>query len=153
MDIGFELRGLIKILQQPSKAGAFVTLRYGAFIVTARGDQMAYTLPNGMAVQVKIAYQDASGNPAKVDGEVRWDTSDPALLTVQVDAGDTMNAVVATHGKVGQGQVTATADADLGEGVRSLVTIMDVDVVAGEAVAGTITPVGAPTPIGPEQRR
>jgi len=27
------------------------------------------------------------------------------------------------------------------------VTLMDVTLVAGEAVAGTITPVGAPTPI------
>jgi hypothetical protein len=43
--------------------------------------------------------------------------------------------------------MTAYADADLGERVRELATTMDVTVMAGEAVAGTITPVGEPEPI------
>jgi hypothetical protein len=40
-------------------------------------------------------------------------------------------------------QITATADADLGAGVRNLVTVCDITIVAGEAVAGTIAPIGA----------
>jgi hypothetical protein len=31
--------------------------------------------------------------------------------------------------------------------VRELITTMDVEIVAGEAIAGTITPVGEPQPI------
>ena len=45
--------------------------------------------------------------------------------------------------------MTATADADLGEGVRRLTTVCDIEVVAGEAVSGTIQPVGEPEPVAP----
>ena len=107
---------------------------------------MAYTLPSGMKVNVKVAYQDAAGNPAAVDGDVTWASSDDATATVLVDGADSMAAVVSATGPVGQAQITATADADLGAGVRELITIMDVSVVAGEAVAGVISPVGAAQP-------
>jgi hypothetical protein len=50
---------------------------------------------------------------------------------------------------VGQAQVTATCDADLGDGVRELITLCDIEVVGGEAVAGTIQPVGEPDPLAP----
>jgi hypothetical protein len=43
----------------------------------------------------------------------------------------------------------ATADADLGDGVRELNTLLDVTLVAGEAVTGTINVVGDPQPITP----
>ena len=49
-------------------------------------------------------------------------------------------------GETGTAQITATADADLGEGVRELITLLDVNVVAGEAVAGTISVVGSAQP-------
>ena len=44
--------------------------------------------------------------------------------------------------QIGDCQISCKADADMGEGVRELVTLLDVTVVGGEAVAGTITPVG-----------
>ena len=56
-------------------------------------------------------------------------------------------AVVRTVGPIGQVQVTATADADLGAGVRNIVTPLDIVVVAGEAMSGAITPVGPAEPI------
>jgi hypothetical protein len=77
---------------------------------------------------------------------VSWASSDETIARVVVDAGDTTGASVEAQGKIGQAQITATADADLGTGVRELVTLMDLTVVAGEAVAGTIEPVGAPIP-------
>ena len=52
-----------------------------------------------------------------------------------------------TVGPIGQVQVTATADADLGAGVRNIVTPLDIVVVAGEAMSGAITPVGPAEPI------
>jgi hypothetical protein len=48
---------------------------------------------------------------------------------------------------------TATADADLGEGVSEIVCTMDVEVVAGTAVVGTITPTGEPQPQQQRTRR
>lgn len=110
---------------------------------------MAYTLPNDKVIGIKVSYVDSKGNPASIDGDVTWDTSDPATATIETDVGDSAQAKVVPSGAIGQVQVTATVDADLGEGVRELITTMDVEIVAGEAVAGTISPVGEPQPIAP----
>jgi hypothetical protein len=145
--VAFKLGGTLEILTEPSKAGCFVTVRHGNFTIRARGNDMAYTLAVDTQVQVKVDYVDGAGNPAKVDGDVRWNSSDDTIATVTVDPEDSFNALVRAAGKLGQVQITAIADADLGEGARPLVTPMDVECVAGEAVAGTITPVGSAEPI------
>jgi hypothetical protein len=145
--INFQLGGTLKFVTEPESSGCFFTLRYGGFSITARGNDMAYTLAADMQVHCQVAYVDGNGNPAKVDGDVRWSSSDETIVTVEVDAADSTKALVRAMGEVGQVQVIAAADADLGEGVRELITPVDVDVVAGEAVMGTITPVGAAEPI------
>ena len=108
---------------------------------------MAYTLPAGMQCEVQVGYIDANGNPATVDGEVTWASSNDAVCAATVDAADSTRCSIAAVGGLGDVQVTATADADLGGGVRELVTLLDVHVVAGEAVAGTINVVGEAAPI------
>jgi len=145
--VAFKLGGTLEILTEPSKAGCFVTLRYGAFTVTARGEDMAYTLGSGMQVHLKVSYVDAAGNPALVDGPVAWASSDVTVATVAAESDST--ALVKTVGPVGQVQISATADVDLGAGVKNLVTPMDLTVAAGEAVAGTIAPVGPAEPVTP----
>jgi hypothetical protein len=145
--VHFQLGGTLKFITEPDTSGCFVTLRYGAFQIRARGSDMAYTLAAGMQVHCKVEYIDANNNPATVDGDVRWDSSDATIATVEVDEDDSAQALIRAVGKIGQVQIIATADADLGDGVRPLVTPMDVEVVAGEAVAGTITPVGSAEPI------
>jgi hypothetical protein len=125
----------------------FLTIAYGGFVVTAEGDHIMYTLPIGMAVKMQVSYIDAAGNPAKVDGDVRWQSSSEDIVTVEVDTTDSTICTVTPQGDLGQVQVAASADADLGGGVKELITTCDISVVAGEAVAGTITPVGEPTPI------
>jgi len=147
--VEFRLGGTLKILEPDTRAGARVTLKFAGFKVTAWGEDMAYTLPDRHQVQVRIDYVDADGNAASVDGDVAWSSSDANIATVTVDPSDSQLATVAatTGGTIGQVQITARADADLGEGTRELLTTMDVEVVAGEAVAGTITPVGGSTPI------
>jgi hypothetical protein len=124
---------------------ALLTINYGRFTITAKGDVM-YTLPVDMLVQMQVAYVDSENNPAAIDGPVAWSSSDDTLATVTPDGTDSTLVTVTPVGPVGQVQITATADADLGAGVRNLVTVADIQLVAGEAVAGTITPVGAPTP-------
>ena len=107
---------------------------------------MAYTLPVGMRVEVQVAYVDAGGNPAIIDGLVSWDSSDHNIVTAEVDADDNTLCMLTALGGVGDAQVTATADADLGAGSRPLTTLMDVHVIAGEAVAGTISVTGEAQP-------
>ena len=147
--VAFKLGGVLEIITEPDKAGCFVTVRYRDFTITARGLDMAYTLAAGMQVNVQVSYVDANGNPARVDGDVSWNVSDGGVVELNVDNQDSTICLVKATGKTGQVQITATADADLGEGVRPLITPMDVDVVAGEAVAGTIAPVGGAEPITP----
>ena len=147
--VEFNLGGTLRfvVAAEESRAGAYFTIRYRDFVLTAKGNGMAYKLAAGNQVTVKVSYVDANGNPATVDGDVRWDSSDSSIVEVDVDAADSAQALVQATGKTGQVQVTATADADLGGGVREIITPMDVEVVAGEAVSGTIEPVGAAVPI------
>lgn len=147
--IEFALGGTLKFLVEPGLAGAIITIRYDGLELTAKGEGMAYTLPVDKAIGVRVSYVDAKGNPATIDGDVTWGTSDSTIATVQADPdpGQSQKAVVSPVGKIGQVQITATADADLGSGTRELITTMDVTIVAGEAVAGTIEPVGEPISI------
>jgi hypothetical protein len=150
--VEFNLGGTLRFLVEEDIA-ALVTLNYGNFTITARGDKMAYTLPIDYAVKAHVSYVDRAGNPAVVDGDVAWASSDESIVTVQVDASDSSNVTIGAMSKIGQAQVSATADADLGTGTREIITLMDVSVVAGEAVAGTISPVGDAIPPHIEPQR
>jgi Bacterial Ig-like domain (group 2) len=142
--VEFSLNGVLRLLYVPPQtngSGCKVTLRYERFQITAWGDNMSYKLPIDKQVNVEVVYVDAKGNTAVVDGEVAWASSNEAIATVEPNPDETSMAIVRSV-DLGQAQITATADADLGEGVRTLITTMDVETVAGDAVAGTISPVG-----------
>jgi hypothetical protein len=156
LDITLSFGNTLKIMEVSEEPQGYseITIVFDRFIIKAKGDVM-YTLPVDKLVNMKVAYVDAGGNPATVDGAVSWQSSDDNIVTVAVDSGDSTMCRVTPVGATGQVQVTATADADLGTGVRQLITVCDITVVAGEAVAGTIEPVGEPQPIAPhvEPRR
>jgi hypothetical protein len=152
----WNIEARIKITAEPKPAAGLavkLTTTYGGITTTHTGaTHMAYTLPADKVVQLQIAYVDANGNPASVDGAVTWDSSDDEIATWEpisplppgTPEGGAIMLVPGT--KIGNCQISAHADADLGGGVRELVTLLDVTVVGGEAVAGTITPVGEPMP-------
>jgi hypothetical protein len=128
----------------PLKGFAFLTIIHQRFTITVEGDRVMYTLPVDHAVNMQVSYTDAKGNPATIDGEVEWTSSDDALIEVEVDETDSTKCKAMPVGPLGQVQVTATVDADLGDGVRNLITTCDIQIVGGEAVAGSIQPVGEP---------
>ena len=100
---------------------------------------MAFTLTDIQQVTLAITVVDARGNPAKLDGAPVWTTSDAALLTV-VPSEDGMSCVATAVGPLGTAQVTVTGDALIGEGVRELFGVLDVEIVASEALNITIVP-------------
>ena len=107
-----------------------------------------YNLPIDHTVKMQVSDVDSAGNPAQVDGEVEWFPANPEIAAIEVDPNDgTICKVMPVS--IGRTQVSAKADADLGEGVRELLTICDIMIVAGEAVAGSIQPVGEQEPIPP----
>lgn len=128
------------------KGRAFVKIIFDRFALTVEGNHVMYTLPVDHTVLMQVSYVDAKGNPAEIDGDVTWTSSADEIATVTVDGSDSALCRV-TPVALGQVQIIAKCDADLGEGVRELLTTGDVEIVAGEAVAGVITPVGAPEPI------
>jgi hypothetical protein len=125
---------------------AVLTLVAGPFTITAQGDGFMYTLPVTHEVGMQVSYVDAQGNPATVDGQVIWASSNEAIATAEADPDDSTICTVVPGGSLGQVQISATVDADLGGGTRELITTADITVVAGEAVAGTISPIGEPSP-------
>jgi hypothetical protein len=139
----------IEAAPPPPPIRCMVTTTYDRFTVSAiAGDNhMAYTLPSDMQIKVQVTYLDAKGHPAKVDGDVEWTTSNEMIANVGVLNTDSTQAMVAPGKDLGQAQITAKADANVGEGVTEVVCTFDVEVVAGEAVIGTITPVGQPEPV------
>jgi hypothetical protein len=131
----------------PAAIRARLTVRMDQFTFT--GENLMYTLPVDHTVQMQVSYVDAAGNPATVDSEVTWTSSDDSIAAIEVDSGDsTMVRIVPAT--VGQVQISASCDADIGTGVRELITIADISVVGGEAVAGSIQPVGEPEPVTPQ---
>jgi hypothetical protein len=148
ISFGTPLRIVVASEPPPPALEAWLTVRYMDFKIKAKGNIM-YTLAVDHFVNMQISYVDSAGNPAEVDGDVNWRSSDTNIAKVEVDADDSTLVKVspAGQGRLGQVQIVATADADLGAGTTALITTADVEIVAGEAVAGTITPVGEPEPI------
>lgn len=97
-----------------------------------------FTLPDDKTASAAVSYVDAKGNAAKVEGAPVWSSSDDTILTVEA-AADGMSATITPAGPLGTAQVKVEADADLGPGVLPIITIGDVEVVAGQAVAGNVT--------------
>jgi len=101
--------------------------------------EMAFTLTDIQQVTLAITAVDARGNPAKLDGAPVWATSDAALLSI-VASEDGLSCVATAVGPLGTAQVTVSADADLGEGTRELAGLLDVEIIASEALNITIVP-------------
>jgi hypothetical protein len=95
--------------------------------------------------ELTLEITDAKGNPASVDGVPVWSSADETRISIEA-ATDGMSATIFAEGPATTQpvQVSVTADADLGEGIKPLVGLLDVTVVGAEATVIAITP-GTPT--------
>ena len=91
-----------------------------------------------------IEIKDKFGNAAQVDGVPQWAVTDASLAELEV-AADGMTAMVKPLGTVGVFDVQVTADADLGEGVKTILGVLPVELLPGEAVSVNIAAL-APVP-------
>jgi hypothetical protein len=146
ISFGGPLRIVVAKEEDAPAISARLSVLYEQFKIT--GETIMYALPIDHTVRMQISYIDAAGNPARIDGEVTWTSSDESVATVKVDSADS-SIVQVLPVTVGQMQIRANADADLGAGVRNLLTVADVEIVAGEAVAGSVQPLGEPEPMAP----
>jgi hypothetical protein len=145
----------LQVMEVPAPAPALghieIKLTFEQFSIIFEGTHAMYTLPVDHTVLMQVAYVDAKGNPATIDGEVSWQSSDDSIISVQVDPEDSTVCRAMPTGSIGQAQVTAICDADIGDGSRELITLCDIEVVGGEAVSGSIQPMGEPQPISDDQ--
>lgn len=100
---------------------------------------MSLILTDEQKVALSIKPVTAAGNPARVDGSPSWSSSDDTIVEV-VPSADGLSAEAVTVGPVGTAQVSVVVDADLGAGVRTLTAMLDIEVIAAEAVTVAITP-------------
>ena len=103
-------------------------------------------LPNDQKVTASIQPVDSKGNPATIDGMASWSSSSTAIATVQNISADSLSAEILPGTTLGTCQINVQADADLGSGITNITGVLDVQVVAGQAVGFTIT-TGPLTPV------
>jgi hypothetical protein len=109
----------------------------GTAMVVQQGGKIMLMLRDDQKVSLSIQPLDAKGNPAKVDGVPTWNNSDEAIGTLAA-APDGFSAVY-TAMQTGVAQVSVSADADLGMGVRTISGTLDIQIEPGEAVSLGIT--------------
>jgi hypothetical protein len=132
--------GEIKLYLTADRPGFRWTINHNG-VITRNVTMLA--LQNDQQVTASIQPVDAKGNPAKVDGAPEWSSSSEGVAVVKA-APDGLSATVAGI-DIGTCQINVKADADLGEGVTALTGTLDVEVLAGSAVALSIT-TGTPEP-------
>lgn len=86
----------------------------------------------GKKASIPLTIEDVFGNAAKIDGLPVWSMTDTSLATLVV-AEDGMSAELTCGTKIGSFKVQVSADADLGEGVKTIVGEATVDLIPEEA--------------------
>jgi len=94
---------------------------------------MNLILNNEQKCSVAIDPKTAAGNPAPVDGIPTWESSDPSVATVEPSEDGKSASIVTGDGAIGTATINVTADADLGEGIRSITDTVNLMVVQPEA--------------------
>lgn len=128
--------------KKPKADKLYFTIGPVRIIAPRRRGLMAFILLDNQEVDVVVSAQSAALNPAPLDGAPQFSVTDPEILALTVDGN---KATITATGKLGVAQLHVTADADLGEGVKTLEGVLDFEVKAGEAVSLSISP-GAPRP-------
>jgi hypothetical protein len=99
----------------------------------------AATMQVGSMATLTVEWHDAGGQPAKVDGPTTWTSSDETIVQVTGGSSNPLITNIYAPGPIGVAQVQASADADMGAGVRKVSSVIEITTIAGEATAGTIT--------------
>ncbi len=128
-------KGLAVIVAKMPGPAARVTINLGT--ATNKGERPMATLTTDQQfANVTLEITDDKGRQAQIDGMPVWASSDETVLTVT----PTENSLTATIDSVapGSARVSVSVDADLGEGVTSIVG-------STEDITVTMAPAGAAT--------
>ncbi|MGI0075864.1 MAG: hypothetical protein ACREAU_00480 [Nitrosopumilaceae archaeon] len=119
---------------QESIKGAYLEFDVKLGLQTIFKGVKSMILTNEEKVELGIRGVTAGGKPAHFDGMTVWESSDPAVVMLEVgDDGLTASAIGVT---VGTAQISVRGDADLDPGeteFREMVGVLDIRVVEAEA--------------------
>jgi hypothetical protein len=99
---------------------------------------LEFTKPEQFAT-FAVEILDTLGRPAQIDGEIVVANTNEAGASVEFDQTLRTGTITALTGE-GPGQVTFTCDADLGEGVKNIIGILDFVTNYSGAVVIQVTP-------------
>jgi hypothetical protein len=102
------------------------------------GENMSSQMKSGTYATLSVTWTDKGGNSVPVDGPTKWESSDSSIVTAEVASGNPLICNIKSVGPIGDVKISASADADLGQGVRTISTSYDIEVIAGDAVMGEI---------------
>lgn len=123
--------------------GENFTFRWSAVSPQSYVEGLMARITTEEQVSITVAPKTAHGNPAKIDGEVDFQSSDETVAKI-VKTGP-LSAIVKSVSP-GVAQIIAAFDADLGAGVRTVEMTGAIEVVAAEATTAEIT-FGTPEPL------
>jgi hypothetical protein len=101
--------------------------------ITFKGKNIMFLLPDDRTATIIVDPVDAKGFSAPVEDLV-FSSSDEAVVTI-----DTVGLITPTG--IGTANINVTADSLIGEGVVTIAGILEVQVVAGQAVSLAVTAV------------
>lgn len=93
---------------------------------------MGKILKIGEGVGANVTFKDSDGNVAPVDGKPTWAFDNDSVAELQVSE-DGMSAFLKAKG-VGQGKLQVSADADMGEGIVTIIGEADLIVEPKQAM-------------------
>lgn len=100
---------------------------------------MAVTLKKRQFVEGQVTPTDKDGDPAAVEpGTVSFTSSDESIATVEEDPNDETKFKIIGK-KAGVAQVDFSADADRGEGVKTITGFVAVEVLPADATGFGVT--------------
>jgi hypothetical protein len=143
----------ILALLEPAPASAFVFTATLENQITEGVTMLE--LSDSQRATLTIKPVDKKGKPALLDGAVTWATSDGTVCSVTPGMLDANGDVVQDPSGLsavlegiapGSGRVTVTGDAAIGETVKPITGVLDITVVAGEAISVEIE-AGAPVEV------
>ena len=138
VSLGEHLQHLLQhfLLDNRPKGYGQLTLR-GNQCTAIRAIRMSFPIDTTL-ITGTLEYVDAKGRPARVDGIPVWTFGGDAVGEGVV-SDDGMSVAFTPNGETGIATVSVEADADLGSGVKSLITTGAIELTPAEAAGGSIT--------------
>lgn len=145
-------RRLVVRVGSPIDAERPISAKWAEYLVLANGRVKMTVLlrgapatpdgPKRQKAPFSVQPMDAAQQPARVDGPIDYSSSDPSIVDFDIVDDEGRSGFIVAQGPKGEVELTISADADLGDGVRKIEEKIRV-IVDNEATGFGVTIGGA----------